>query len=353
MDRIFTVKQILEKSWEWNLNKNAVFIDLAKAFDCVPRRKLWEALQCREYEIPTNLIRAIRSIYKKCESKVKLRDQDTEWFTIKTGVRQGGVISPLLFIIFMDRCMKEINENNDWKTFAYADDVAVICDTEQGLQDAVNRWNVVMNEYGMKINVNKTEVMNISREKKQLDINIGNEQLKQVTNFEYLGVKMDEENRQELEINNRTSKYNQNLSALYPLIKDKNIPTKCKVIIYSTILRPILTYGSESWSLTTKLKSRIGAAEMKVLRCIKGVTRRDRIRNKQIREELGIDDIIEIIEGNQLRWYGHVRRMSQERLPRQALEWTPNTRRPIGRPRKRWIDGVREALERRGQNLSR
>ena len=202
--------------------------------------------------VSTNLIRAIQSIYNKCESKVKLREQDTDWFAVKTGVRQE-VISPLLFIRFLDRCMKEINENHDRHTFTYADDVAVICSTECELQEAVDRWDIVKNEKGMKINVNKTAVMNISRENKQLNRSIGNERLTQVTNLDDLGVQMNEESyKQDIEIDNRINKFNKNLGAIYPLIKDRNIPAKCKTIIYDTILRPILIYGSEAWSLTTQ-----------------------------------------------------------------------------------------------------
>ena len=349
VDMIFTMKILLEKSWEWNLDKDAIFIDMEKAFDRIPRAKLWNALEHPEYEIPSNLKRAIKSIYVKCESKVKLRDGDTEWFEVKTGVRQGGVVSPLLFIIFMDRCMKEINEGSDSLTLAYADDVAVICDNERKLQETAEKWNRIMNEYGMKININKTEVMSISRQDKQLNIRIGNGQLRQVTSFDYLGSKFTENNSQEAEIDNRINKFNKNLGMLYPLIRDRNVPIKCKTTIYTTILRPILLYGSETWTLTAKTRSKIRATEMKVLRGIKGVTRRDRIRNTNIREELGIMDILELIEQNRLRWYGHVQRMESERLPKKALIWKPTTRRPVGRPRKRWLDGVDEALKKRGE----
>ena len=63
-----------------------------------------------------------------------------------------------------------------------------------------------------------------------------------------------------------------------------------------TILRPILLYGHESWILTKKLKSKITAADMKVLRLVKGVTRRDRIRNAGIYDEFKIKPIIETIQ---------------------------------------------------------
>jgi len=68
--------------------------------------------------------------------------------------------------------------------------------------------------------------------------------------------------------------------------------TAVKVTIYKTILRPILTYGGESWTLTTATKSKIQTAEMRVLRLIKGVSCRDRLRNEDIRKELDVKSIL-------------------------------------------------------------
>ena len=69
---------------------------------------------------------------------------------------------------------------------------------------------------------------------------------------------------------------------MYRLLRDRNVPCKAKLVIHKTILRPILLYGHESWVTTKRLDSRIHAADKKVFRLIKGVTRRDKIRNADI-----------------------------------------------------------------------
>ena len=62
--------------------------------------------------------------------------------------------------------------------------------------------------------------------------------------------------------------------------------------------------------------------------------------------------ILQFLEEAQLRWYGHVRRMSTSRTAMRWLKWKPNTARPRGRPRKRWMDNVKEAsVEVRGSTL--
>ena len=71
LDLIFVLKILLEKSWEWDQPKYLGFIDLQKAFDRVPRERLWRVLQQQEYHIPMNLIEAIKSIYGDCRSRVK------------------------------------------------------------------------------------------------------------------------------------------------------------------------------------------------------------------------------------------------------------------------------------------
>ena len=139
---------------------------------------------------------------------------------------------------------------------------------------------------------------------------------------------------------------------MYPLLKEKCIPKQVKTSIYTTILKPILTYGAECWSLTKKTSSRLQAAEMKVLRTIRGVTRMDRLRNEQIRSDLSVKPLLRDIEESKLRWYGHTKRMDDGRMAKRYLEWKPRGKRPVGRPRKRWLDGVGEALDRRGIRLA-
>lgn len=193
--------------------------------------------------------------------------------------------------------------------------------------------------------------MAISRTPDVVDISLDNESLKQTGHFKYLGVMFSEENNSKFEIDHRITNFNNNLRMLYPLLKDRHIPRRVKLLIYSSILRPILIYGHESWALTTKTKSQIEAAKIRVLHIIKGETRLDRLRNDNIRRELGIENILDLVECGQLRWYGHVNRMQEDRYPRQYMEWIPDGKRPVGRPRARWIDNIRMAIEKRGSTL--
>ena len=65
-------------------------------------------------------------------------------------------------------------------------------------------------------------------------------------------------------------KFSRNVGMLYPLLREEGVPCEVKVLIYKTVLRPILLYGSECWALNTVHKSKIVAVKMRVLRLIRG-----------------------------------------------------------------------------------
>ena len=90
-----------------------------------------------------------------------------------------------------------------------------------------------------------------------------------------------------------------------------------KTTIFEGLLTPIMTYGSESWTMTNRDRSRIQASEMKTLRTIAKTTRRDRIRNVTIRNQLNVPPIMNKIEKGQLRWLGHLERMDERRMARE------------------------------------
>lgn len=133
-----------------------------------------------------------------------------------------------------------------------------------------------------------------------------------------------------------------------PFFGKKEIPKEIKTQVYQKVIRPSLTYGSESWVLTKRNKSRIKAAEMRFLRKIQGITREDRIRNSVIVEELKIKPIEKIIEERQLSWLGHLLRMKEERITKQVYEARTQGRNKVGRPRIRWEEQVRQVAENQG-----
>ena len=94
--------------------------------------------------------------------------------------------------------------------------------------------------------------------------------------------------------------------------------------------------------MAEKVRSQVQASEMRFLRRIKGVTLFNKVRSSEIRKSLNIKPVLPRIERSQLRWFGHVSRMPQERLPKQVLLAKANWRRPVGQSRTRWIDYIED-----------
>jgi hypothetical protein len=87
---------------------------------------------------------------------------------------------------------------------------------------------------------------------------------------------------------------------------------------------------------------------MQFLRKIEGKTRRDRIRNEIIRETARVQPVQEHVERSQLRWYGHVNRMDDKRIVKRVYEARETGKKPRGRPRKRWKEGLEEVTRKKG-----
>ena len=116
-EQIFILRNIVEQAIEWNSNLYLCFIDFEKAFDSVHRHTLWKIM--RSYGIPSKLIRIIKSMYCESECAVQTGSGLTEWFQVKSGVKQGCNMSGFLFLLVIDWIMRRATADNStgirWK----------------------------------------------------------------------------------------------------------------------------------------------------------------------------------------------------------------------------------------------
>ena len=213
----------------------------------------------------------------------------------------------------------------------FADDLVLLSSTECGLQRALNSFADACNTAGMKISTAKTEVLHLSRNPDQCVLQVNGATLKQVEKFKYLGVAFTSDGRQDEELDTRIGKASAVMRALhYSVVMKRELSKKAKLSIFKAVFVPILTYGHESWVMTERMRSQVQASEMRFLRRIEGVTLFNKVRSSEIRKSLNIELLLLRIERSQLRWFGHVSRMPQERLPKQGLRAKANGRRPVG-----------------------
>jgi len=130
-------------------------------------------------------------------------------------------------------------------------------------------------------------------------------------------------------------------------VLSKNFKSK----IYRTIILPVVLYGCETWSLTLREERKLRVFENMVLRRIFG-PRRDEVtgewrilHNEELNNLYPLPNIVRVIKSRRMRWAGHVARMGEERSVYRVLVGKPEGRRPLGRPRHRWVDNIRMDLQ--------
>lgn len=362
-DHIFTIRNLIEKMLPCNGELYTCFIDLEKAFDTVRRQEIWNALSKNNVE--NGLIEGIKSLYVNTTNVIRANNQESEAFETTIGVRQGGVLSPILFLIFMNEIIKDCSEQSKKISVGYnkmrnveisecifADDIVLLATSERNLQHNLNIWMGVLEAKGMRINIDKTKTVLISNEEKEMNISMEMTAVGQVDDIKYLGAVIDRTGKYEEEINNRINK----ATKLYHSIKrgfinKKEISTKTKMTVYKTIYLPTLLSGNETWVLTEKLEKRLQVAEMKYLRRAANVTIMDKIRNDNIRDKLGIESVQKYIEKSQLRWWGHLKRLKGDRQVKQIWEAKYIGKKRRGRPRMKWDNEVAKLITHNGLTM--
>jgi len=126
---------------------------------------------------------------------------------------------------------------------------------------------------------------------------------------------------------------------------------KLKIKICRTITFPVVLYGYENWSLTLREERKLRAFENMVLRRIFGPRRDEvtgesrRLHNEELSDLYSSPNIVRVIKSRRMKWAGHVARIGEERGAYRVLVGKPEGKRPLGRPRRRWVDNIRMDLQ--------
>ena len=216
IDMIFSLRQLQEKCFEQDQPLYIVFIDFTKAFDTVGRSGLWKLL--RKYGCPEKFISMIESLHTRMKAEVRDIVDTLEAFNVTNGVKQGCMLAPTLFSIFLSEMLEEafrdmtdsvyIQSRQDADLFKvahfkartkslqilvrellFADDSALIAHSPEKMQQILDAFSNASKKFGLKINIKKTEVLyqpNSSRAK-EVDIMVDGTKVNCVDEFTYLG----------------------------------------------------------------------------------------------------------------------------------------------------------------------
>jgi len=143
----------------------AAFIDFSKAYDLINRVKLWERLKTSS--VSGNLMKAIKSLYASVSSSVRVNSHQTDWFEVNCGLRQGCILSPVLFNLYINDLALYLKASDiginvgDDKIcmLLYADDIVLLANNENELQILLSSLNDWCLQNDMSVNANKCNIV--------------------------------------------------------------------------------------------------------------------------------------------------------------------------------------------------
>ena len=213
---IFCLRQLQEKCIVQNRPLSIVFVDFSKAFGTVGRTGPWQLL--RKYGCPEKFTTMIEALHAGMMANVSVGGEVSESFSVTNGVKQGCVLAPMLFSIFISAMLDEAfrdmgdgvyiqsRQNADlfnvahfraktkttqilMRELLFTDDSALVAHSAEEKQKIVDTFSDASKKFGLKINIKKTEMLyqpNSTRNREQ-DIMVDGNKLNFVLEFTYLG----------------------------------------------------------------------------------------------------------------------------------------------------------------------
>ena len=197
----------------------------------------------------------------------------------------------------------------------------------------------------MKVSTSKTEYLCVNGGNDDQTVKTEDTKVPRVMEFKYLGSTVQESGSCEKEVKRRVQAGWNGWRKVSGVICDWSLPNRAKEKVYISVVRPAMVYGLETVAITKKQVEEMEFTEMKILRFAMRVTRKDKIKNKYIRSTVKVERLGMKMREGRLSWYGHVMRRDQEYIGRKMMEMELQGKRKRGRPKRRFLDVVKEDME--------
>lgn len=302
-----------------NINKRiltgACLLDASEAFPTLNHILLYEKLA--KYKFPTNLIKLTMSYLTNRTFTVTVGDTTSSPRTMDNGTPQGSVLGPLLFIIYINDLQDVTSQ-----TIVYADDTTLIQESwspkklPQYMQKQLTNTADYMDRNKIQINAAKTQVVVFTRRrcKPTTEMHINNTRIPYVDKAKLLGVTIDKRLRMTDHVQELKRKAAAATKVLHTFWNKKSpLTSKMKVRLYTTYIRPILTYAAPAWIsklAAHKIKS-LQATQSKCLRAALGLKKAS---TKAIHEAAGIPLLTDHLKDLQTNFFQKTRALEEPHL---------------------------------------
>ena len=319
VDQIYALREVIQGRRKTRLDSYCCFLDIKKAYDTVFREGLWRRL--REVGVEGRMWRVLKNVYVKVESSVVVNEERTEWFELYTGVRQGCILSPTLFAIFIDGLATWVKQRSLGAKFGpvelsillFADDIALVADNVHDLQEMLHVADAYSKLYRFGFNGSKSNVVVFSGRKKvelKEKVYLGELVLEQKLSYKYLGLEIDRGWNWSKVKERMLEKARKRVSGLYCTGVKQGLSVKAAVRGWEVLVRPVLEYGCEiwgegKWREAEALQSLMGKRILGVSKMTSGAV---------VRGELGWWRMEARRDLARLRFWGKLVRMEESRL---------------------------------------
>ncbi|KAK3082441.1 hypothetical protein FSP39_009605 [Pinctada imbricata] len=259
---MFVLKTLMDKYKFENKKLYLGFVDFKKAYDTVWRDGLMYKLN--KNGINGKIFNVIKDMYSKSETCIKVDGKRTDFFKDNVGVKQGEVLSPLLFNIYINDVVDVLGDIDSpvlnesvIDCLLYADDLVILSSTFGGLQRKFDNLAKYCDRWKLEINESKSMVLQVSKHGRISSdtIKLKHSVLTNTSKYKYLGVIFDSTGNFHPAKKNI---YDRGAKALYKLksVIDREIMSpKISFDLFNKTVKPVCLYGSEMWASTLKNQS--------------------------------------------------------------------------------------------------
>lgn len=264
-DHIFTLKSLIDKYFKKNKYIFASFIDLKTAFDTVNRN----ALLYKLYQLNTRgkFFNILENMYKEVSFCVSLNDGLTDNFQTNIGVKQGCILSPTLFSLYMNDLIGHFSSDCEPLTLdgknisclLYADDIVLLSESSNGLQNCLNNLKLYCDKWNLEVNIDKSKIIIFNKSGKVLkgySFFYNNQSLGLVNQYKYLGIILKPSGSFVEAINHLSKKASKAMFCISKALYSEKRNVSLHIKLFDTCVKPILLYCSEIWALPQILKGK-------------------------------------------------------------------------------------------------
>jgi hypothetical protein len=351
IDHINTLRVIIEQSEELQTPLYLLFVDFERAFDTLDHERMWTILEC--YGIPTKVLNIVKGLYRDVSCRVVHNGRLGRQIKVKSGVKQGCILSPLLFTIILDWVMKKATKTPrgiQWtmssrlEDLDFADDICMMTHRESDMRAKLNQLVHYAGQVGLKVNARKTKLMRLDPDSRggTVQLCVGSTVIEEVEKFCYLGSIISKNSSSDDDIITRIQKARQAFGQLNAVWNSSQLSRNLKLKLFKTNVLPVMLYGSETWRVTARNTAKIQVFVNKCLRRIFKFRWTDMIQNKDLWIMARMDNLERTIRRRKWNWIGHTLRRPNYEIARQALDWNPQGTRKRGRPKQTWRRSIEE-----------